>query len=94
MGCLLVLMVVIAVVGVTLYRNQGSVVRDSLESERSCYVRLYRNIDNTWVQIGQDLEGEAAEDDPFVAPLTAVVEPPILIRPASTRSVQWSVRER
>ena len=61
-GCLLVLMVVIAVVGVTLYRNQGSVVRDSLESERSCYVRLYRNIDNTWVQIGQDLEGEAAED--------------------------------
>ena len=62
-GFLLVLMVVIAVVGVTLYRNQGSVVRDSLESERSCYVRLYRNIDNTWVQIGQDLEGEAAEDD-------------------------------
>ena len=92
-GCLLVLTVVIAVVGVTLYRNQGSVVRDSLESERSCYVRLYRNIDNTWVQIGQDLEGEAAEDDPFVAPLTAVVETRILVRPASTRSVQWLVRE-
>ena len=87
-------MVVVGTVGVTLYRNQSSVVRDILESERSGYVRIYRNIDDTWVQIGQDLEGEAAEDDPFVAPLTAVVETRILVRPASTRSAQWSVRER
>ena len=55
-------MVVVGTVGVTLYRNQSSVVRDILESERSGCLRIYRNIADTWIQVGQDIEGEAADD--------------------------------
>ena len=31
--------------------------------EDSGHVRLFRNVDDTWTQIGQDIDGKAASDE-------------------------------
>ena len=74
----LALMVVILVVGtvalITGQKTKPTVTDQEFDKFKSLipganegYVRIYRNIDDTWIQIGQDIEGEADEDDPRTA---------------------------
>ena len=44
--------------------NDGDLVFGgyAVDGEDSGHVRLFRNVDDTWTQIGQDIDGEAARD--------------------------------
>ena len=47
--------------------SDGSVVAigatsNSANGNNSGHVRIYKNVNNTWTQVGSDIDGEAAED--------------------------------
>ncbi len=41
----------------------GAYLNDGLNGTNSGHVRIYKNIANVWTQIGQDIDGEAANDN-------------------------------
>ena len=40
----------------------GAFFNDGNDNEEAGHVRIYQNIDGTWTQVGQDIDGEAASD--------------------------------